>query len=209
MADGGQQSGTVSEVARQAADRADRLAEWLGQREPGDLLDEVRSFARRRPGAFLLGAAIAGVVVGRLTRGAVDAAARLRSGAAARLRVAVRDPGVHHSGLHHPRVRRAHDTRIRRPGIHRARRPLRHASRAVGHADAAAGLPVPVPVGRRPPPRRRLPPADDPFGVPDPVDRPASGTVGGYADEVERAGEHTYADERRDAPYRPGDGGLR
>ena len=74
MADGGQQSGTVSEVARQAADRADNLAEWLGRREPGDLVDEVRSFARRRPGAFLLGAAVAGVVVGRLTRGAVDSA---------------------------------------------------------------------------------------------------------------------------------------
>ena len=74
MADGGQQSGTVSEIARQAADRADNLAEWLGRREPGDLVDEVRSFARRRPGAFLLGAAVAGVVVGRLTRGAVDSA---------------------------------------------------------------------------------------------------------------------------------------
>ena len=30
--------------------------------------------ARRRPGAFLLGAVAAGVVAGRLTRGAVDAA---------------------------------------------------------------------------------------------------------------------------------------
>jgi hypothetical protein len=74
MADGGQQSGIASEVAQQAADRADRLADWLGEREPGDLVDEVRSFARRRPGAFLLGAAVAGVVVGRLTRGAVDSA---------------------------------------------------------------------------------------------------------------------------------------
>jgi hypothetical protein len=72
MAEGGQQSGPASEVARQAADRADRFADWLGEREPGDLVEEVRSFARRRPGAFLLGAAVAGVVVGRLTRGAVD-----------------------------------------------------------------------------------------------------------------------------------------
>jgi hypothetical protein len=74
MAGSGVQQGTVSEVARQLADRADRLADWLGEREPGDLLDEVRSFARRRPGGFLVGAALAGVVVGRLTRGAVDAA---------------------------------------------------------------------------------------------------------------------------------------
>ena len=74
MAGSGAQQGTVSEVSRQAADRADRLADWLGEREPGDLLEEVRSFARRRPGVFLAGAALAGVVVGRLTRGAVDAA---------------------------------------------------------------------------------------------------------------------------------------
>ena len=32
--------------------------------EPGDLVEEVRSFARRRPGVFLLGAAVAGTVVG-------------------------------------------------------------------------------------------------------------------------------------------------
>ena len=74
MAGSGAQQGTVSEVARQVADRADRLADWLGEREPGDLVEEVRAFARRRPGMFLTGAALAGVVVGRLTRGAVDAA---------------------------------------------------------------------------------------------------------------------------------------
>jgi hypothetical protein len=72
MAGSGAQQGTVSEVARQVADRADRLADWLGEREPGDLVEEVRSFARRRPGVFLAGAGLAGVVVGRLTRGAVD-----------------------------------------------------------------------------------------------------------------------------------------
>src|SRR5215218_7959002 len=74
MAGSGAQQGTVSEVARQAADRVDRVAGWLGEREPGDLVQEVRSFASRRPGVFLAGAALAGVVVGRLTRGAVDAA---------------------------------------------------------------------------------------------------------------------------------------
>jgi hypothetical protein len=49
------------------------LAGWLEQREPGELLDEVRALARRKPGTFLLGALAAGVVAGRLTRGAVDA----------------------------------------------------------------------------------------------------------------------------------------
>jgi hypothetical protein len=74
VAEGGQPSGTASEIARQAAQRVDRLADWFGEREPADLLNEVRTFARRRPGAFLLGASVAGVVVGRLTRGAVDSA---------------------------------------------------------------------------------------------------------------------------------------
>jgi ElaB/YqjD/DUF883 family membrane-anchored ribosome-binding protein len=74
MVDGGGTSGPASELARQAADRGDRLAEWLPDRAPGDLVDEVRAFARRRPWAFLAGAALAGVVAGRLTRGAVDSA---------------------------------------------------------------------------------------------------------------------------------------
>jgi hypothetical protein len=72
MAGSGAQQGTVSEVARQVADRAERLADWLGEREPGDLVEEVRALGRRRPGVFLAGATLAGVVVGRLTRGAID-----------------------------------------------------------------------------------------------------------------------------------------
>ena len=47
-------------------------ASWLEQREPADLLDEVRNFARRRPGTFLIGAAVAGLAAGRLTRGLKD-----------------------------------------------------------------------------------------------------------------------------------------
>jgi hypothetical protein len=68
VANGGQ-SGLATEVARQAADRVDGAASWLEQREPGDLLESVRDFARRRPGAFLAGAAVAGLAAGRLTRG--------------------------------------------------------------------------------------------------------------------------------------------
>src|SRR3954451_18134131 len=73
MADGGQQQGPASDLAKQAADKLGDLAEWLGRREPGDLVQEIRALARRRPGAFLLGAAAAGVLAGRLTRGAVAA----------------------------------------------------------------------------------------------------------------------------------------
>jgi hypothetical protein len=49
------------------------LADWLDGREPGQLLDEARNFARRRPGVFLVGALAAGVVAGRMTRGVVAA----------------------------------------------------------------------------------------------------------------------------------------
>lgn len=45
----------------------------LDEREPSELLDELRRFARRRPGAFLLGAFAAGAVAGRVARGAKDA----------------------------------------------------------------------------------------------------------------------------------------
>lgn len=73
MADGGQDHGPASDLAKQAAGRVDDLAAWLDRREPGDLIDDVRNLARRRPGAFLVGAALAGVLAGRLTRGVVDA----------------------------------------------------------------------------------------------------------------------------------------
>jgi hypothetical protein len=69
----GSQAGLATDLAQQAATKVHDLAGWLDQREPGELLDEVRALARRKPGTFLLGALAAGVVAGRLTRGAVDA----------------------------------------------------------------------------------------------------------------------------------------
>ena len=68
MADNSEQSGLATEFAHQASDRTGSIADWLDGRQPGDLLNDVRDFARRRPGAFLLGALVAGVVAGRLTR---------------------------------------------------------------------------------------------------------------------------------------------
>jgi hypothetical protein len=69
MTEQGGQSGVATEVARQVSTRVHDVARYLENREPEDLLDEVRAYARRRPVVFLTGAALAGVVAGRLTRG--------------------------------------------------------------------------------------------------------------------------------------------
>ena len=74
MAAKGGQGGVATEVAQQAAERIGGTASWLEQREPSDLLQAVRDFARRRPGVFLAGAAVVGLAAGRLTRGMTDAA---------------------------------------------------------------------------------------------------------------------------------------
>jgi hypothetical protein len=208
MAEGGQQSGPVSEVARQAAERADRLADWLTEREPGDLLEEVRSFARRRPGAFLLGSLVAGVVVGRLTRGAVDAA-RADS---------------------EPAPRHAYG-----PGY--APRPVpplpyEPAPAPYGGPSGPAVPPTgppPVPPAPTVPPYRPAPPPGyaapppsssplpppspgpahdlDPLAPPaEPTGRHSPGTVGEYVDELE--GRRGTVDPLDD-PYRPGGGELR
>jgi len=69
MATAPDQQGVASDLIRQAAERTSSMASWLENREPGDLLNEVQRFARNRPGTFLLLAAGAGVLAGRLTRG--------------------------------------------------------------------------------------------------------------------------------------------
>lgn len=71
MSDQAEEPGVASEVTRQVSERTRSVAQWLEHREPGELLEDIRRFARRRPGVFLSGAAIAGVLVGRVTRGAV------------------------------------------------------------------------------------------------------------------------------------------
>jgi hypothetical protein len=64
--------GAAADLARQGAERADAAAAWLGDREPGDVLDDLSRWARRRPGAFLAAAAAIGLVAGRMTRGLAE-----------------------------------------------------------------------------------------------------------------------------------------
>ncbi|WP_446210175.1 hypothetical protein [Micromonospora sp. IBSANI012] len=68
MADCADQSGMATDVVRRGADAAQQAAGWLDEREPGALVREVRDYASRHPGAFLAGAAIAGLLAGRLGR---------------------------------------------------------------------------------------------------------------------------------------------
>lgn len=68
MAGAPEDQGVAADLVRQAADRSASVASWLEHRDPGSVLDEVKSFARQRPGAFLLLAAGAGILAGRLGR---------------------------------------------------------------------------------------------------------------------------------------------
>ena len=45
-----------------------RLADSLENRRPEELLDDVKRFARQRPGVFVLGALGAGFLAGRVLR---------------------------------------------------------------------------------------------------------------------------------------------
>jgi hypothetical protein len=80
--------GMADELDRMRADRQDspaaavvsrvasggrQVADYLADRGPEGVLDEVQDFARRRPGAFLATALVAGFVVGRLGKGALNA----------------------------------------------------------------------------------------------------------------------------------------
>lgn len=73
MASQASSSGLATDLAREISQRAKAISSRLEGREPNDILDDVRSFARRRPGAFLLGALAAGAVAGRVARGAKEA----------------------------------------------------------------------------------------------------------------------------------------
>jgi hypothetical protein len=71
LADGTSQGapGPARDLLQQASSSVENFASMLQNREPAELLDEVRRFARRKPGLFLFGAAAAGVLAGRLTSG--------------------------------------------------------------------------------------------------------------------------------------------
>ena len=83
MAGASGQGGMAASVASQAASRVRTAGQWLEDRKPGQVAEEMQSFARRRPAVFLALAVGAGLVAGRLTRGLKDANSDNSAGAPA------------------------------------------------------------------------------------------------------------------------------
>ena len=68
MASGSQADGMATGLVRGLGRQSRDVASWLEQREPADLVQEVRGFARRHTGVFIVAAVGLGIVAGRLTR---------------------------------------------------------------------------------------------------------------------------------------------
>jgi hypothetical protein len=62
-------AGPVGQYADRIADQVDQLAGRIDRLGFDGMVDELQHFARRRPGAFLAGAALAGFAVSRMGRG--------------------------------------------------------------------------------------------------------------------------------------------
>lgn len=68
MADRSDGNGVASQLVKNLSGRAGSAATWLDGRDPGSLLDEVKSYAARKPGTFIAIAAGAGILAGRLAK---------------------------------------------------------------------------------------------------------------------------------------------
>lgn len=92
----------AGQVVRRLGDGGRRAADYLENRGPEGLLDDVQEFARRKPGTFLLIAAAAGFAVGRLGRAAMAASKDEKGG--------VPDAYRQDSGLYRSRSATENDT---------------------------------------------------------------------------------------------------
>ena len=63
-----QGQGSVGDYAEQAADQVERFSTYLRQTEVDEIMEEVRGFARRRPGLFLGSAAAVGFFATRFLK---------------------------------------------------------------------------------------------------------------------------------------------
>ncbi len=93
MASKSDEEGLAKDLAQQASQQIGSVAHWLSEREPGDLLSELKDFGRRKPGTFLAVAAGLGLLAGRMTRGVKEGTPG-QGGS--------RDGLLHPGWLHHP-----------------------------------------------------------------------------------------------------------
>jgi hypothetical protein len=73
MAGSGEPGSTAHTLVGEASRRTSELSSYLDGHQFGEIINDVKGFARRRPGAFILGSAGAGLLVGRLGRAVKDA----------------------------------------------------------------------------------------------------------------------------------------
>ncbi|QIJ65672.1 hypothetical protein [Streptomyces sp. JB150] len=66
LADNAPGESPARSLVTQVADGGHRAAEYLDQHGVAGMTENLKGFARRRPGAFLAGAALAGLAVGRM-----------------------------------------------------------------------------------------------------------------------------------------------
>lgn len=57
---------------RQAANGLERLSSTLGRKPFGEMIEDVRSFGRRNPTAFIAGSVLAGLAIGRFVRSSAE-----------------------------------------------------------------------------------------------------------------------------------------
>ncbi|MFP1629889.1 hypothetical protein ACLB9X_33190 [Streptomyces sp. 5K101] len=74
MAENASGDSPARSLAAQAADGGRRAADYLEKNGVQGLIGDLQDFGRRRPGAFLGGAVLAGLVVGRLAKAGTKAA---------------------------------------------------------------------------------------------------------------------------------------
>ncbi|MFN2523193.1 MAG: hypothetical protein ABR614_07780 [Mycobacteriales bacterium] len=65
----GDTSGVLGQVLREAGQRVQSFADYAERTGPQGLVTELRQYAKRNPGTFLLGAALTGLVAGRVVKG--------------------------------------------------------------------------------------------------------------------------------------------
>ena len=73
MADAGADGSSIRTAVRQLSDGGRQAADYLDEHGVGGVVERVGEFARRRPGTFLIGAAVGGFLAGRLAKATVSA----------------------------------------------------------------------------------------------------------------------------------------